>query len=152
MTVDHALHCKYGNLVHIRHDDVGKEWEFFSVYAFSRGAVLHKPYIYGVNQHTCGMLERIPKPFPHHKSNTTSATSATADAAAANTANARGRPTPDIDGKHGDVGVHDFYHRGRTCIFDVHVCDTSCHSNMNTDPLTVLNRHEKEKKYKYHNI
>ena len=52
-TVDHALLCKCGGLVHIRHDDVGKEWESLSVCAFSQGALSHEPYIYGANRHTC---------------------------------------------------------------------------------------------------
>ena len=52
LTVDHALSCKCGGLVHIRHGDVGKEWESLSVCAFSQGAVLHEPYMYGANRHT----------------------------------------------------------------------------------------------------
>ena len=87
LTADHALLCKCGSLVHIRHDDVGKEWESLSVCAFSQGAVSHEPYIYGANRQS-----DHPTQSTHQHSNATAATSATtaATAATAATANARG--------------------------------------------------------------
>ncbi|KAL7537482.1 hypothetical protein ACHAXR_008826 [Thalassiosira sp. AJA248-18] len=57
--------------------------------------------------------------------------------------------TPNMDERCGDVGVHGFWCRGRSCIFDVRMTDTSCRSNRNTDPLVVLQRQAKEKKDKY---
>jgi hypothetical protein len=45
MSVDHALSCKVGGLVHIRHDDVAGEWAHISELAFSKGRVTHEPRI-----------------------------------------------------------------------------------------------------------
>ena len=49
----------------------------------------------------------------------------------------------------GDVGVHGFWKRGQTTIFDIRVTDTNASSNRGLDPKKVLKRHEKEKKGKY---
>ena len=61
-------------------------------------------------------------------------------------ANTRTEPTPEL---RGDLAVHGFWTRGTTAIFDVRVTDTDAPSNRNTDPVKVLQRHEKEKKDKY---
>ena len=45
MTVEHALSCKKGGLVHAHHDDVASEWRWLSHCAFSPGKVEHGPYI-----------------------------------------------------------------------------------------------------------
>ena len=54
MPVNHTLPYKCGSLVHIRHDDAGKECGFLPICALSRGMLSYQPYIYGVNGHTCG--------------------------------------------------------------------------------------------------
>ena len=46
MTVEHALACKVGGLVHIRHDDVADEWRHLCALAFSPGRVEREPSIY----------------------------------------------------------------------------------------------------------
>ncbi len=46
MTVEHALCCKVGGLVHIRHDDVADEWHHLCGCALSFGRVKCKPQIY----------------------------------------------------------------------------------------------------------
>ena len=109
----------------------------------------HKPYIYGVNCHARGNAtdgENTPtnplitnstpwqppqkqlSPMPEEQ------------------------PTPNVNKKWGDAGVHGFYCHGWRCIFNVCITSTSCCLNRNTDPLAVLKRHEKEKKDKYHDI
>ncbi|KAL7503120.1 hypothetical protein ACHAXN_000965, partial [Cyclotella atomus] len=45
MTVEHALSCKVGGLVHIRHDDVAEEFGHLCELAFSKGRVTHEPRI-----------------------------------------------------------------------------------------------------------
>jgi hypothetical protein len=58
----------------------------------------------------------------------------------------RTEPAPEL---RGDVGVHGFWCRGRTAIFDIRVTDTDAPSNRNMAPERVLARHEKEKKTRY---
>ena len=46
MTVEHALACKTGGLVHIRHDDVADEWRHLCTLAFSAGQVEREPRVF----------------------------------------------------------------------------------------------------------
>jgi hypothetical protein len=46
MTVEHALSCKTGGLVHIRHDDVADKWRHLCGTALSPCRVEHKPRIF----------------------------------------------------------------------------------------------------------
>ncbi len=77
MTVEHALLCKKGGLVHIRHDDVADEWRHLCGCgtALSFGRVERKPRIYSsVGRHvrevgdavadtlTAGELEEMQRP------------------------------------------------------------------------------------------
>ena len=50
MTVEHALRCKVGGLVHCRHNDVAREFDFLCSQAFFNGAVNYKPHIYYSDQ------------------------------------------------------------------------------------------------------
>ena len=54
-------------------------------------------------------------------------------------------PTAD----RGDVGVHGFWRRGTTCIFDTCVSDTDAPSYRDQVPAKVLATHERKKKAKY---
>ncbi len=49
----------------------------------------------------------------------------------------------------GDVGVHGFWKRGRTTIFDVQVCDTDAKSYGNCESKKVLESAARRKKDKY---
>ena len=49
----------------------------------------------------------------------------------------------------GDVGVHGFWTRGTTAIFDIRVTDTDAGTHKNREPSKVLERQEIEKKKKY---
>ena len=57
--------------------------------------------------------------------------------------------TPTLDETRGDVGCRNFWTRQRMAIFDVRITDTSARSYRNTEPQTVIERQEKEKKDKY---
>ena len=46
MTVEHALKCKVGGLVHIRHEDGGGEFRHLCGLATSPGRIKREPYIY----------------------------------------------------------------------------------------------------------
>ena len=54
-----------------------------------------------------------------------------------------------VEDLRGDVGVHGFWKKGSSCIFDVRVTDTDQPSQRGTPPDKVLAKHEKEKKTKY---
>ena len=56
---------------------------------------------------------------------------------------------PAITGERGDAGVHAFWKRGRTAIFDVRITNTESRSYRNRDFEKVLASQEKEKKDKY---
>ena len=49
----------------------------------------------------------------------------------------------------GDIGVHGFWKKGSSCIFDVRVTDTDQPSQRGMAPDKVLEKHEREKKDKY---
>ena len=49
----------------------------------------------------------------------------------------------------GDVAAHGFWRRGTTAIFDIRITDLDNPSQRNSDPNTILLRHEAEKKRKY---
>eukprot|EP00956_Cyclotella_meneghiniana_P029597 scaffold72292_cov23-Cyclotella_meneghiniana.AAC.1 len=45
MTVEHALSCKVGGLVHIRHDDVAQKWGYLCGLGFKPSRVSYEPLI-----------------------------------------------------------------------------------------------------------
>jgi hypothetical protein len=51
VTIEHALCCKVGSLVHIQHDNVADEWRHFCGCALTFGRVKHKPQIYSRMSH-----------------------------------------------------------------------------------------------------
>ncbi len=106
MTVEHALSCKMGGLVHIRHDDVADEWRHLCGTALSPSRVECKPrFFYSVSQRV-----RV----------------------AAGDTTTPGSSPPTTDTLHppaateeqGDAGCHGFWERGRTTIFDMRITDT----------------------------
>jgi hypothetical protein len=131
MTVEHALCCKVGGLVHIQHDNVADEWHHLCGCALTFGCVKCKPQIYScVSRHQ--RLDAL-----------ADAPSGEEDTLAAPT-----DQTPPT-GKHGDAGVHGFWLRGHTTIFDVRITDIQSCSYRNKDYQKVLKQQEKEKKNQY---
>jgi hypothetical protein len=131
MTVEHALSCKTGSLVHIRHDDVADEWRHLCGTALSPGRVECEPRIL-------------------------SSVSQQVRVAAGDTATPGSSP-PTADAPHppaateerGDASCHGFWERGRTTIFDMRITDTDTQSYRKEDFAKVLEQHKKEKKDKY---
>ena len=114
-TVSHAMSCKKGGLVVMRHNDVSAEWHHLCAQALQPSAVSDEPLI-----HT--------------------------GRAVPNAGNTGVEAAAD---SRGDVAAHGFWRRGTTAIFDVRITDTDAPTYRGQDPLTVLKRHEKEKKSKY---
>jgi hypothetical protein len=115
-SLGHAMTCKKGGLVLLRHNDVVAEWHHLCAQALPPSAVSDEPLIY-------------------------SARGGNAGAAAPGA-----EPPPEL---RGDVGVHGFWRRGATAIFDVRVTDTDAPYHRGQDPHKILAKHEKEKKDKY---
>jgi len=126
LTVEHALSCKKGGLVHIRHDDVADEWRYLCGTALSFGRVEREPRIYS----SVGRLVREA-------------------GEAAETPAAGARDEMQTTGERGDAGVHGFWQRQRMAFFDVRITDTDARSARGRDYTKILAAHEKEKKDKY---
>ena len=96
MTIEHALACKNGGLVHIWHDDVADEWWHLCGTALSFGRVERKPRIFS----SIGRLAS--------EAGDTMVTSPSGE-----------RDEMQLTEEHGDAGVHGFWQCGQMAIFDV---------------------------------
>jgi hypothetical protein len=128
LTMEHALSCKRGGLVGIRHDDVRDEWAHLCSIALTDSRVVIEPTIFYGNGSRAGETNATPT-SPHHAG--TAMTTTLGDEA------------------RGDVLAHGFWNRGRGTVFDVRICDTDSRSYGNTSSSKILERHAKEKKDKY---
>ena len=132
MTIENALCCKVGSLVHmVLHGDVVDEWRHLCGFAMTFGRVEHELQI-----HSCMSHQRR------------------LDASSGAPIREEGNPSAPTDhpsptGKRGDAGAHDFWQRGRITIFDVCIMDTQSRSYWNKDYRKVLAQQEKEKKNQY---
>jgi hypothetical protein len=131
MTVEHALSCKVGGLVHIRHDDVADEWRHLCGTALSPGRVEREPRIFTCVSHRARVAAGNTTPPPPSNPTATPPTS------------------PTTTEERGDASCHGFWERGRTCIFDIRITDTDARYYRKKDFGKVLLQHEKEKKDKY---
>jgi len=120
-SVEHAMSCKKGGLVMLRHNDVVAEWHHLCAKALGSTAITDEPLIH---------------------------TSRDVRQAGAN-GNGNGNVTTPQPELRGDIAAHGFWRRGTTTIFDVRITDTEVASNRGQDPKKVLKRHEREKKLKY---
>jgi hypothetical protein len=118
-TVEHALSCKKGGLVLLRHNEFKTDWQDVCGSALSPSACSDEPLI-NTSRPAGGGAEDAP------------------DVGAA--------VDPAL---RGDVGVRGFWKHGFSTIFDVRICDTGAPSYRGQDPKKVLARHEKMKKDKY---
>ena len=131
MTVEHALSCKTGGLVHIRHNDAADEWRHLCGTALSPCQVEHQPRIFSCvsrwAQNAAG-------------AGTPNSLTPTTDAP----------PPPAATEERGDASCHGFWERGRTTIFDMRIImDTDARSYRKKEFAKVPEQHEKEKKDKY---
>ena len=127
-TVEHALTCKKGGLVLLRHNDLAAEWHELCATALTPSAVSDEPLIHSgrvITQGNNGSGLNAGRRGPSNGNN------------------------PDPRELRGDISAHGFWRRGTTAIFDVRIADTDAPSYRGQDPKKVLARHEKEKKDKY---
>jgi hypothetical protein len=120
-SVNHALQCKKGGLVHLRYADVADKWAGLCQQALTPAAVSSKPFIY---------VGRV------------------ANIGAEATLDEDGFPVDRPDNQ-GDVGAHGFWRRGHTAIFDIHITDTDAESYLRSSQSKILSNQEKAKKRKY---
>jgi len=133
MTVEHALQCKVGGLVHCRHNDVTREFGSLCKQAFTPGAVEYEPFIYSSTQRTAEEVAAAAK-----AETTTQQHNATEGSTPVTTKEERG-----------DVMVSHFWKRQRRTVFDTRITDADCRSYRNKAPLAVLRQQEREKIRKY---
>ncbi len=131
ITVKHALSCKVGGLVHIRHDDVADEWRHLCGIALSPGQVECKPRIFTCISHrarTAVGNTTLPPP-------STPTTTPTAP--------------PTTTEERSDASCHGFWEHGGTCILPLAYYGHGCQVLSKKEFGKVLSQHKKEKKDKY---
>ena len=162
MTVEHALSCRVGGLVHIRHDDVADEFRSLCCQAFSPGRVQREPRIHsGVSRRV--RVEAAADDVTISAANTnnhgsrdpttTPPTQQQRQLTQQQQRQKQRQPQPHtktpVSEERGDASCYGFWDRGREAIFDVRITDTEARSHRNKDPEKVLAQQEKEKKDKY---
>jgi hypothetical protein len=123
-SVRHALECKKGGLVISRHNEIRDELCDLASRALTPSSVRDEPKI--------------------HLSRSKEEMKAT-EAKSAVSRNLNKSQSED----RGDLLIRGLWARGTDCIIDVRVTDTDCKSQRSSDPMKVLETHEKEKKKKY---
>jgi hypothetical protein len=166
MTIDHALSCKKGGLVTIRHEDVASEWRHLCGLAFTPSTVSREPCIHS----SVGRRERAiaaateqrtsrnnPQPNPTQQPTVPNPYATQQpplqqqqQQTPSNGTTQQQPPTDEAtDGKRGDAACYGFWARQRDCIFDVRITDTDARSYRNKDYEKVIAAQEKKKKDKY---
>jgi hypothetical protein len=147
-SVEHALSCKVGGLVHIRHDDVAQEFGFLCGKAFKPSRVSYEPII-----NTRGAPTAATNTARGNRTtrNNNRANGVEEDVPTAEDEREDPTHAPYVAGNEnrGDVAVDGFWKHGRRCIFDVRITDTENRSTRNRDPSKVLDKCEKLKKDKH---
>ena len=131
-TMRHALQCKTGGLITVRHDEIAGELMDWAAKALTNSAVKPEPYI---QLDHIAAKNSAKQPQPKKQTNNP--------------------PTmpPDLqptkDGERGDIVIRGLFQRGLESIVDVRVTDTDANQHCNQDPMKALATQEKEKKRKY---
>ena len=156
-TVGHALDCKCGGLVMIRHNDVTHAWGGMMKSALGNAAVTYEPLIeYGRSAAEREQSDSVPAvQVPGEVAVLETADQSTVGLETVQeSAPAGEEATPEKEQFEGaearaDCAGHGFWKAGYTTLFDARVTNLDCRSQRNTDPDAVLARHEKLKKAKY---
>jgi hypothetical protein len=147
MTVEHALSCKVGGFVHIRHNIVADEFGYLGGCAFQPSRVIHEPVICSGTQ--CEARQEVRNQMDRDRRRD-SRNLGEVDIEEEETADQTHNPTPRHDNENrGDKSIIGFWQRGRECVFDVRITDTQNRTSRNQDPLRVLEKCERKKKNKH---
>ena len=123
-TVNHAINCKNGGLINLRHTEIANEWAHLCQIVFTKAAIIDSPDIYPETT-----KPNIPtNPQSSQKNHSTHKA---------------------FKNAQGDKGVIGFWKQGRMTIFDIRVVDPSNKSYTNQTSTNTLNQMEQRKKTKY---
>jgi hypothetical protein len=124
-TVGHALQCKVGGLVILRHDEIANILADLSMKALTPSAERDEPRIHPHSR-------KLEKPEPTNQENPVQYCKAKSN-----------------DEDRGDILVRGLWQRGTDCIIDVRVTDINSKSQCHLTPAKALLKHEREKKSKH---
>jgi hypothetical protein len=123
--VNHALTCKRGGLIIVRHDEIRDELCDIASKALIPSKVRDEPKIHP--GHTSRGQEQQEAEQP--------------------VATKLNKTDPNED--RGDILIRGLWERGTDCIIDVRITDLDSKTNWQKEPMKALAQHEKEKKKKY---
>jgi hypothetical protein len=127
--IEHALNCRKGGLVTMRHDDVRDEWAHLCGCALTKARVRTEPKIfYGAELTATTSADFHVASCPHSGRN-----------AGNKKCTCKGPES------RGDVLANGFWERQRACVFDVRITntDSTCYGNTASDK--ILERHARAK-------
>jgi hypothetical protein len=124
-SINHALKCKYGGLIILRHDEVTRELIELGTMALRPAAVRDEP-----------LINPVPRQHPTQTNNPNSTNNPPVD-------------DPSNDGDRGDILFRGLWKNQHETIIDIRVTDTDQHAYRHQNPHDVLKKQEKEKKTKY---
>ena len=149
--VEHALTCKKGGLVHIRHDNGADKFAQLCSQAYSHTRVQREPKIHSGT----GRRDREVAASESQNSNSTQQPQQqqqqppTQQQQQQRQQQQQQATTITSDEKRADISCYGFFTRGKDCLFDIRITNTDARSYRNKCPSKVIADQEKEKKDKY---
>ena len=148
-SIEHALNCKFGGLIEVRHDEVANERHALAKMVFGKNKIEHEPQIY---------RDDLP-PQDLNKNNQTKHLNVNANIVETDTHDEieieEGKNITILkphNRNRGDKSILGFWSRGIECIFDIRIMDLECKSYIGQNPQKVLNRIERAKCTKYKQV
>jgi hypothetical protein len=152
--IEHALTCKKGGLVILRHNELRDEIASIAATAFNPSAVSLEPLINQWNTHNTTA------------SHPTASNATASTPTASNTINLASQPTaslsndtaspasgtntpPKANHTRGDILIRSFFDRAKDCIVDVTITDLDNNTNKTKSAKAALKARETSKKSKY---
>ncbi|KAL7463415.1 hypothetical protein ACHAXS_003796, partial [Conticribra weissflogii] len=124
-TVTHALNCRKGGLISLRHSEIANEWAHLCAIALGTESIINEPSIFLGKSNNPDNPSTPPFDQIHSPTHFAEA-------------NARG-----------DKGVIGFWQHQRITIFDAQIVNTDSPSYSSKEPQQILNQSESNKKNKY---